>query len=401
MSTATLTDRSQFETDIDLWSDEVLLNPYDHYKTLRDIGPAAYLTKYDMWIITRYDVLKAALADWETFSSAHLGGIAFNAGTNAAWQGSTLVSDPPQHGIPRKVFDDALRPRHLRSALADVKRRSEEVVELLLAKGEFDGVKDFAQDLPLHIVMDLIGWPAEGREKMLEWAEGAFNAAGPEGNQRMLDSIPKAIGGMQYLTETVTAENIRPNSFGSVIFDAAARGELPPEFVPITLAGYLNAALDTTINAAGSLLMLFAQNPDQWDLVRADTSLVSSAFLEGVRLESPAQFFSRATTRDVDLGEGCIIPKDSKVAHSYAAANRDERHYPDPERFDVTRNPTDNLAFDFGVHACPGRTLATMEGEMLFTALAERVTTIELIGEPTREPNNITRGWASLPMRIS
>ncbi|MEU2001878.1 cytochrome P450 [Rhodococcus sp. NPDC019627] len=217
----------------------------------------------------------------------------------------------------------------------------------------------------------------------------------------MLDSLPKVAQAFQYLQEIANEENLIPGSFGSIILDAANRGELPKENVPIMLAGYLNAALDTTINAVGSLLMLFAQNPDQWKLVHEDPSLVPSAFLEGVRMESPAQFFSRATTREVDLGEGVIIAADSKIIHSYAAANRDERHYPDPDRFDVRRNPTDNLAFDFGTHACPGRTLATMEAQALFTALAERVTTIELVGEPTRVPNNITRGLSTLPVRIS
>lgn len=391
---------TRFETDIDLWSDETLENPFPYYRKLRDIGPAAYMSKYGFWFIGRYDVVKSALADWETFSSAHLGGIAMNDGTNQAWHGSPLNTDPPEHAGRRKVLDDALRPRHLRSALPDIEQRAEVVVEKLLERGEFDGVQDFARDLPLHIVMDLIGWPQDGRETMLDWADGAFNAAGPAGNQRMLDSLPRLAAGMDYLTNTVTKDTIAPNSFGSVVFDAAERGELPKELVPITLAGYLNAALDTTINAVGSLLWLFATHPDQWKLVHEDPSLVPSAFLEGVRMESPAQLFSRSTTRDVDLGEGCIIPANTRVVHSYQAANRDERHFVDPDRFDVTRNPTDNLAFDYGTHACPGRTLATMEGHALFTALAKKVRSIELTGEPTRTLNNITRGFNTLPLRI-
>ena len=98
---------------------------------------------------------------------------------------------------------------------------------------------------------------------------------------------------------------------------------------------------------------------------------------------------------------GAIIPKDSHVIHSYAAANRDERRYEDSERFDILRNPRDHLAFDFGTHACPGRRLATLEAHALFTALAEKANTLELVRTSTRELNNTTRGWASLPMRIS
>ena len=399
MATASASDH--VHTDLDIWSDEVLQDPYPHYKHLRDLGPAAYMTKYDMWIITRYDVVKQALKDWETFSSAHLGGVALSEAGRAAWRGSVLESDPPEHANRRKVFDDTLRPKFIRGAVGDLQRRSEEVVDALVERGEFDGVQDFAQDLPVNVVMDLIGWPADGREQMLEWAQGAFNAIGPEGNARTIESFPKLQAGIEYVRVNATADRMPPESFGGVMWAAAKAGAVPAEVVPIALTGFLHAALDTTISAVGSLLLLFAQHPDQWATVREDTSLVRSAFHEGLRMESPIQFFSRATTRDVDLGEGVVIPADSRVVHSYGAANRDERHYPDPDVFDVRRNPGDHLAFDFGTHACPGRSLATMEGQALFTALAERVTTIELVGEPAWTLNNSTRGLSRLPVRIS
>ena len=104
--------------------------------------------------------------------------------------------------------------------------------------------------------------------------------------------------------------------------------------------------------------------------------------------------------RDVDI-EGYIIPEGSRVVHSHGSANRDERHYPDPDTYDARRNPVDTLAFDVGVHTCPGRTLASMEGHALFNALAARASKIELTGEPTRNVNNVTRGLSSLPIRIS
>jgi len=398
---ATASASSHVHTDLDIWSDEVLQDPYPHYAYLRDLGPAAYLTKYDMWITTRYDVVKAALKDWETFSSAHMGGVALSEAGRQAWRGSVLESDPPEHAQRRKVFDDTLHPRFIRGAVGDLQRRSEDVVDALLERGTFDGVEDFAKDLPTNVVMDLIGWPEDGREKMLEWAEGAFNAIGPEGNPRTLEAFPKLEAGIEYVRANATEDRMPPDSFGGVMWAAAREGLVPEEVVPIALTGFLHAALDTTISAIGSLLLLFARHPDQWEIVRGDTSLVRSAFHEGLRLESPIQFFSRATTRDVDLGDGVVIPADSRVVHSYGAANRDERHYPNPDVFDARRNPGDHLAFDFGVHSCPGRSLSTMEGQALFTALAERVTTIELIGEPRWVLNNSTRGLSRLPLRIS
>lgn len=400
MSTTTLS-RDLVSTNLDLWSDEVLADPYPHYKMLRDLGPAAYLSRYDMWITTRYDVVKNALMDWESFSSAHLGGVALSKEGQEAWRGSVLESDPPVHGERRKVFNDVLRPKSILKATGDIDARAEKVIDDLLERGTFDGVADFGRDLPMNIVMDLVGWPDEGRDKMLEWADGAFNALGPEGNERMLSAFPKLQAGLDYVSENASKDRMAPGSFGRMMFEAAESGTVPAEVVPIALNGFMHASLDTTIHSMGNLLMLFTQHPEQWEMVRADPSLVSQAYQEGLRLESPIQVFSRATTRDVDLGDGVVIPKDSRVVHSYAAANRDERHYDNPEQFNIHRNVQDHLAFDFGTHACPGRRLATMEANALFTAMARRVKTIELVGEPKRELNNTTRGWSSLPMRFS
>ncbi|WP_319336510.1 cytochrome P450 [Streptomyces sp. NY05-11A] len=120
-----------------------------------------------------------------------------------------------------------------------------------------------------------------------------------------------------------------------------------------------------------------------------------------VRIESPIQVFSRVTTREADLGEGVVIPSGVRVLHSYGAANRDERHFPDPDRFDVRRNPVDHLGFGYGNHACAGQGLARLEVHAVLKALAARVERIELAGEPVRALNNITRGFGSLPVRVS
>jgi cytochrome P450 len=199
----------------------------------------------------------------------------------------------------------------------------------------------------------------------------------------------------------VAAEDLTPGGFGWTVLGAHKRGEIPVEAAVGLLAGYVVAAFDTTINAIASGTWLFATDPGQWDALRADPSLVPSAVNEIVRMESPIQHFSRVTTRDVDLGEGVVIPAGRRVLHSYASANRDERHYPAPDTFDVRRNPADHLAFSYGIHACAGQGLARMEAHAVFTALAARVRRIELDGEPVRALNNITRGFTHLPVRVS
>jgi cytochrome P450 len=396
MTATTAAAATPFATDLDLFSDEVLLDPFPHYRTLRDLGPAAYLTRYDLWALTRYDQVRAALADWRTFSSAQ--GPGLNDIINTAWTGAVISTDPPHHAALRRVFSDRLRPKEIRTVAGDIERRAEDLIDQLVARQTFDAVADLARALPVQLVMDLIGWPAEGRDRLLEWAEGSFNAAGPR-NDRMFAALPKLEALFTFLVQVATPENLLPGSFGRTIYEAAERGEIDVANCVPLLAGYATAALDTTINAMGNAVLLFVQNPDQWRAVHEEASLVPSAFTEVLRIDGPVQFFSRVLTRDVDL-DGVGIPGGSRVLHSYGAANRDERHYPDPDRFDVRRNPTDHLGFGHGPHMCAGSTLATMEAHALLTALAARVERVELAGEPVRLANNITRGLDALPVRV-
>jgi cytochrome P450 len=396
--TTTKTPPAAHETDVELFSDEVLRDPFPRYRELRDLGPAVYLTRYGLYGLFRYDQVRTALKDWQTFTSSQ--GVALNPIANGAWQNSILSMDPPKHGTIRKVFDDALRPKFIRRVAGDLEQQAEALVDEIMERGEFDGVQDFAQRLPVNVVMDLVGFPRdEGREKILGWAVSAFNFAGPPG-ERQTASLPFAQAQLEYMLTNAGPDNLLPDSFGKIVYAAAGRGEITPEEAVTMMLGYANAGLDTTINAVGSVLWLLANNPAEWQAIRQDPALIPGAFLEGVRMESPAQFFSRVTTRDVEIGD-TTIPAGARVLHCYGSANRDERHYPEPDRFDARRNPVDTVAFDWGVHTCPGRTLASMEGHALLGALARRASVIEPAGEPTRIVNSITRGWHTLPLRVS
>jgi cytochrome P450 len=396
--TTTTASASAFEADLDLFSPEALLDPFAYYKTLRDLAPVVYLTKYDLYGLFRYDHVRPALVDWERFSSAQ--GVAMNPTTNELSVDSILAMDPPRQRTLRKVFDEALRPKYVRQVAGDIERHAEELIDDLMWRKEFDGVADFARKLPVDIVLDLIGFPQdEQREKVLDWALGAFNFMGPT-SEFQSSSLPDVQALMQYLATDATPDKLLPGSFGQIVWEAAGCGEITESEALLTMSAYACAGVDTTIAGLSSTLCLLAHNPDQWENVRQDPKLVPGAFLEGLRMESPIQFFSRVTTCNVDI-DGLTIPEGARVVLSYGSANRDERHYPEPDRFQVRRNPADTAAFGFGVHTCPGRTLASIEAHALFGALAERATTIELIGKPTRTPNNITRGLDSLPIRIT
>lgn len=384
-------------SDIDLFSDEALHDPYPLYQQLRDLGPAAHLDRYGVYFLGRYAQVREALRDWQTYSSAK--GAGLNDIINTAWKDALICVDPPVHTSMRKLFTDRIGPRHLKEVEETIHLRAQELVQRLRESGDFDAVTDLAHDLPINVIFDLIGWPEEVRDELLSYAIGSFNSCGPDA-PRMRAALPRLDAMMEFVAKTYDEDKLTPGGFGSTVADAARRGEIPREAAIGLLAGYIVAAFDTTINAIGNGVWLFSQHPDQWDKIRKDPSRVPAAFLEIVRLETPLQHLSRVTTREVDLGEGVVLPEGARVVVSYASANRDERHYPGADKFDVDRNPVDHLAFGLGTHTCAGQGLAKLEGLAVFTALAQSVNGFTMTGLAERDPNSITRGFSSLPMRI-
>jgi cytochrome P450 len=389
---------ASIESDIDLFSDEALTDPYPLYKQLQELGPATYLTKHDVWFLSRYEEVRAALLDAKTFSSRQ--GVGLNPAINEAWANAIISMDPPEHTPVKKLMMDRLGPRQIQRASEEIDERADKLVEQIVARGSIDGVADVAYALPVNVIMDLVGWPENERDNLLEFAAGSFDCVGPMG-ERVQAALPKLASTVEYVTEIYESNRMAPGSFGDSVTQAARDEKITKDAAIGLLLAYVTAALDTTINGVASGMWLFAHHPDQWDIVRSDPSLIRSAFNEILRMESPVQFFSRVTTREVDRGDGVVLPEGARVLHSYGAANRDGRQYPDPDRFDVTRNPLTHLAFGVGAHACVGQSLARLEADAVFNALARRVRTIEPAGEPTRALNNVTRGFASVPLRVS
>ena len=382
--------------DEDIYTDEALLEPYEHYRALRELGPAVHLRAHDAYAVARYDDVKHVLSTPDTFRSAD--GIALNHPANDAIRGCTLASDGEQHAHLRRVVAHRLTPRALRPMHETITATADALVTDLVARGSFDAVVDLARALPLSIVPDFVGWPEEGREHLLTWAGANFDSFGPL-NARTARAMPHCGEMAAYGTALVRDENVLPGSLGASVLEARDRGEVTTEQAMMLMLDYLAPSLDTTISAVGSAIWLFGTHPEQWDLVRADPSLVPRAVLEVVRLESPIQSFGRRVAHDTELG-GVALPAGSRVVVLYASANRDERHWDSPEAFDVTRrNAGGQLGFGHGEHNCAGQGLARMEAEAVLAALAQTVERFEL-GAPERALNNLIRAFAAVPVTV-
>jgi len=291
-----------------------------------------------------------------------------------------------------------LAPRALEEVRARVTEQADELVERLIAVETVDAVTDIAHFLPLSIVSNLVGIPEFGRENMLRWATASFDAMGPIGS-RTAPSL-SLLGEMTRFMQTdCTPDKLIPGGWAARIWEAVERGDLDPAEPPLLMNDYLGPSLDTTINATANLIWLLATNPDQWEFLRSRPDLVQNAINESLRAETVIQWFSRSVTRRLSV-EGLQLPAGARVLVLYGSANRDERQFADPTRFDVTRpNAANHLALGHGRHACPGGHLARIEIRAVLEALLQRVRTIELLGE-TRVVNSVIRGFASLPVRL-
>ena len=382
-------------SDIDPYCDEALTHPWEVYRELQSLGSAVWLKKYQMFALTRYDSVIRALKDTETFSSAS--GVMMNDEMNQVLRGNTLCSDGAAHARLRRIIAKPLAPAALTALKSEINSKAAVLVDRLVARGMFCAVSELATALPVDIVAGAVGLPEEGRERMLVWAEQMFNCFGPL-NARAQGSFPVLREMMQYATTQAVRGKLRPGSWAEAILDAADRGEVDPPARPALMIDYMGPSLDTTIYGIANGVWLFAKHPEQWRKVREQPDRVSSAINEILRMESPVQGFSRLLTRDYDL-EGITLPAGSRVIAFYGAANRDERKFPDPAAFDVTRNATQQLAFGWGPHACVGMHLARMEMTAIFRALTTHVRYFH-IKEEIRNVNNVLRGFTKLIVTV-
>lgn len=389
--------------DTDPFGAAVLEDPAEFHAALRDAGPVVYLTRYDVYAMARYEQVHAALVDWQDFQSSAGVGLA-NFRYEKPWRPPSLLleADPPRHDAPRRVLSQLLGPRALRVLRERWFADAERLVEEVLAEPEFDAVPALATAFPLRVFPDAVGVGPDGRENLLPYGNFAFNAFGP-GNElvtRDAAEMPKWSG---WVNEQCAREALRADGFGARIWAAADRGEITPEQAPLVVRSLLTAGVDTTVHGLAAVLYAFATHPEQWARLRAEPRLARVAFDEAVRWESPVQTFFRTATVDTridGMAEGTVVPEGSKILMFLGAANRDPRHWADPDAFDLGRDPSGHVGFGMGIHQCVGQHVARLESEALLTALAARVTGFELAGPVRRHPNNTLRAWDSLPMRV-
>jgi cytochrome P450 len=379
----------------DPFAEEVLLDPSAFHKQLREAGPVARLEAHGIWAMGRHAEVHAALTD----CAAGVGLSNFR--REKPWRPPSLLleADPPHHDAPRHVLASVLSPRALR-ALRPAWHADAEAFMDGIAAGpcELDAAAALAGAFPLRVFPDAVGLPQEGREHLRPYGDHAFNAFGPHNAL-----VEKGAGRVAELSEWVASRCVRealaPGGFGAAIWAAADRGEITEAQAPLLVRSLLTAGVDTTIHSLSAILHSLATHPEQWKRLRADPSLIRTAFDEATRLESPVQTFFRTTTAEIEVA-GVRIPADEKLLLFLGSANRDPRRWTNPDAFDLSRDPSGHVGFGMGIHQCVGQHVARLEAEALLLAMIPRVRTITLAGTPERHLNNTLRAWGSLPVRL-
>jgi 4-methoxybenzoate monooxygenase (O-demethylating) len=383
--------------DVDPFCAEYFDDPYPAQEQMRESGPYFWLSKYGIGAVARYDLVRDVLLDWKTFcSSRGVGMEDFTRHGRFRLRSLILEADPPEHDVSRRVLSQALSASVLRELRGPFERQAQRLVDELVARRNFDGIRDLAQAYPLSVFPDAIGIREEGREKLLPHADALFNSFGPR-NEFFQASRTKA--NFEWIEEQGRRENLRPGGIGMLVHAAAERGEISEESATMLVRALLQAGLDTTVNSLAAALHALATFPQEWEKLRSDPGLAKSAFEEAIRFESPVQTFFRTAARSVQLG-GTSVNSGAKVLLFLGAANRDGRKWDAPATYKITRRQTGHVGFGAGIHGCVGQLLAKMEGEILLSELARRVSTIRLAEAPTRHYNNTIRGWSCMPLSV-
>lgn len=382
---------------IDFYSDETIRDPYPVYEGLRALGPVVYLEKHDLYALPNYREVSEVLRQPLRYSNAR--GVSPLQKVNDILVGSTLNSDPPAHDRTRAITSEPLLPGALKEVEGRIQDAADGLVDTLCQRGEFDAVADFARFLPVTIVAELVGLPpAVDSAQMLKWASATFNLFGTE-NARTKEAFEDLKDLRDFLLEYGRPEKLKDGGWAKRIFEVGPERGISFETCAQLMRDYINPSLDTTISVSGQLIRLFAENADQWQKVRENPDLIGNAIEEAVRIAAPVRGWTRYVAEDSTLA-GHLLPKGSRVLVMFASANRDPEKYPDPTRFDVTRDVHDHVGFGQGVHMCMGMHLARLEMQSLVRALRRRVAGFELTAEPTIALNNSIRGYATMPVRV-
>ncbi len=385
-------------------------NPYPVYRELRDHQPVYRLEELGFSLLSRFADVSEALSNPGLYSSAQGMGAGMGAGSSpmAALMSTLISTDPPRHDRLRALVSRAFTPRRIAALEPRIREIASELIDSFSDRQSCDLVEEFTGPLPTIVIAELLGVPAEDHKFFKERTNSLLNSVGASRLRRPADApdlaamAAPALELVQYLRDIYDKRRVeRRDDLMSALLDAEIEGErlTDPELMGFAFL-LLIAGNETTTNLISNALVLLCDHPDQYELLRSDPALLPFAIEEFLRFESPVPGIARALTADTTL-HGETLPAGERVFLLFGAANRDERQFEEPDRFDVMRKPTQHLALGFGTHFCLGASLARLEARVAFEELMLRVPDFAVIRERAVRNAGMIRGYAELPTELS
>jgi cytochrome P450 len=396
----------------DMFTADVIADPYTYYGRLREEDPVHWNALYDLWVITRHDDLVWMTRHHELFSNAvfrndhRLPYPAIDESDLGLYEyvrnyqaDQFIQHDRPEHLEMRKVVHGYFTPRAMEAWRPFVQNAVKELLDAAEAKGSMDVMKDLATPLPVLVIAQMMGVPAADRPHVRELAEKLLYIGRGEYNRMPL--LTEGMQGMiDYVSPLVDERIVKPgDDFISVLAQGEKQGVFTRHQVLVNTSLLLLAGHETTINLLCNGTLAFIHHPDQWALLKqAPGGWAKRATEECLRYDAPVKSIQRIASQDVEM-RGKVLHKNDRIRWFISPANRDPEVFANPDTFDISRDPNPHVSFGSGVHHCLGATLARVEGQEVFKVLAERFPALHLETEELAYQPSITfRSLKALPV---
>ncbi|MGO8771457.1 cytochrome P450 [Mycobacterium sp.] len=392
--------------EFDPFSEDFFNDPFNTYRRLRDHAPVYYSEKYGFWALSRYEDVAPALKDFQTYSSAR--GITLDmylAEPDPTQPKLIIMMDPPEHTVMRKLVNKVFTPRAIAGLEPMIRAKITDVADTL-DPVSFDVVADFAALFPVEIISTMLGVPPEHRQQVRLWLDKMLERK-PGDFRPSTEGVEAIMAAFMFYYDLVQERRANPQDdmISRLTQVDVSRDDGVAKLTDMEIAGFVSmlggAGAETVTKLVGNAAVTFAHNPGEWRKLREDRSKIPVAFEELLRYEAPTQYQLRYSTREVTL-HGTTIPAGSVVMLINGSATRDERAFPDPDRFDIDRIPSGhNLNFGYGVHSCLGAALARMEGRIALDVMLDLMPDYQVNWPRVRRVAmaNVA-GWSNVPIRM-
>jgi cholest-4-en-3-one 26-monooxygenase len=398
--------------DIDLTDGRNFVDhvPHEWFSYLRKEAPVywheqAGAPRGGFWTVTGYADCVEINRDWEHFSS-YRGGALFHDMAESDLEQQRLMMlnmEPPMHTRYRRLVNHGFTPKMVRDLHDKIVDFADDAIDAVCEKGSADFVVDIAAELPLLVIAEILGVPQEDRRMVFDWSNRMIGSDDPEYQISPDASGEAAMQVYAYADELSARRRGDPREdVLSILTNAEVDGEQLNQLeIDLFFLLLIVAGNETTRNLMSGAMTAFFENPDQWEKLRQDRSLMAKAVEEMLRYVTPVMHFRRTATMDWHIGQ-VDIKEGDKVVFWHTSANRDERVFENADAFDVSRDPNNHIAFGGGgPHFCLGANLARMEIQVMFDRLLERLPDISLDGDVQRLQSNFINGTKHIPVTFT